>query len=118
VAIDRQPVASKVAVEIAVCLEQRHGNALAGQEQGKYRAAWPAADDAAVRVLDRRGVVDIGSCLRVNGRVAHLRPPWTGVAVQNRSSTATCHPGKWANAPRTSDCPERRVAPGFPVDRA
>ena len=41
-------VASKVALEIVVCLEQYDADALSGQEQCQHGTGWPAADDAAI----------------------------------------------------------------------
>jgi hypothetical protein len=71
-----QRVASEVAIEIAVGLEQRDGDALAGQQQGQHGAGRPAADYAAVRALDDGNwLVNVGEVVSVIGPLAHLRPP-------------------------------------------
>jgi hypothetical protein len=76
-----QHVASKITIEIRVSLEQRDRDALSGQQQAQDGAGRPTADDAAIRVLDAPGLVDIDRLDRLIGMVAHLVPrkPLSGI---------------------------------------
>ena len=44
-------VAAKVAVEVAMCLEQRHGHAGAREEQRQCHARWAGPDDATAGLM-------------------------------------------------------------------